>query len=403
MKGFGFLVKYSYANLWRSPKRTMIMILSLSLGTGFIIWNMNFASSGSTEVINKILVQYAGFEQITHPDFYSKKNHKEFNKFRIIKDSDIPELNTFIQSSTRRVVAPVFISGLHKTVGVQLTGIDVEKEAKLTTFNRAITSGRSLNPNASDEVVIGKKLADRIDVKIGDEISVIGQALDGSMANELLKVVGLFDFGGGGLEQALAFTQFSTAHDLMMMKPGTFHELVSFSPSKLGLTSTPKVRVLQWNEIMPELAVSVRFIDNFTLLISCIIVVVVTLGLGNTIMVMFFEREKEFQCLNVIGADSIWVATSIILEVFIIGTLAILLGVLVGYLFSQLFYHYPINIEIFSGGKPIIMGGMVIQPTVRVEAVAKYYWQVPALIYFFLALTTIYPLLRVLRRSSHAI
>ena len=57
MNGFAYLLKYSYRNLFRVPKRTLIMILSLSLGCGFIIWDLNFANSGSREIMNDFLTQ----------------------------------------------------------------------------------------------------------------------------------------------------------------------------------------------------------------------------------------------------------------------------------------------------------------------------------------------------------
>jgi hypothetical protein len=67
------------------------------------------------------------------------------------------------------------------------------------------------------------------------------------------------------------------------------------------------------------------------------------------------------------------------------------------------FYYHPINIELFTGGKPIIMGGMTIVPLVKIYALPQYFWQVPLMIYFFLSLTMIYPLIRLIRRIKNAI
>ena len=60
MNSFAYLLKFSYRNLFRVPKRTLIMILSLSFGCGFIIWDLNFANSGSKEIMKDFLTQYAG-------------------------------------------------------------------------------------------------------------------------------------------------------------------------------------------------------------------------------------------------------------------------------------------------------------------------------------------------------
>lgn len=402
MKGLGFLFKFSYRNLWRAPKRTFIMLLSLCLGTGFIIWDLNFATSGSKEVMKEFLTQYAGRYHITNPGYYDPENRKEFDNYKTISDDEIENKSLF-KKSTRRVTAPVFVSGERKTLGVLLTGLEVDKEMKLSTLARAVTVGKFLNPAGDKEIILGKRLAERINVKPGDEVAVIGQALDGSVANDLMVVVGLLDFGGGDLEESLAFTQFSSAQVLMAMDSSRYHQLVNFDMEHDDLPVLKNVAVTNWTEILPEIGVSVKFIDNFTWVVSFIIVLVLSLGLSNTLMITFFEREKEFQSLNIIGAKASWVTLSLMIEVFLLGTVAIFFGAIIGHLFTTYCYYYPVNIQLFTGGKPIIMGGMIIQPLVRLYPVLDYYWQVPLLIYFFLSTTMIYPLIRVVRRSKNAI
>ena len=402
MRGLGFLLKFSYRNLFRAPKRTLIMVVSLMFGTGFIVWDLNFANSGSREIMKEFLSQYAGFYQITNTEYYGKANRKEFNNYKVISDDMVSD-KTLFDKASRRVTAPVFVSGEKKTLGVLLTGLDVAKELKLSTLSKAVTVGKFLTASGSREIVLGKKLAERINAEIGDEVAVVGQGLDGSVANDLMKVVGYLDFGGGDLEESLAFTQFQTAQELMSMGPSQYHQLVSFDGENEELPVLSGVSVVKWSEILPEIGVSIRFIDNFTWIVSVIIVTVISLGLANTLMITFFEREQEFQSLNIIGAKTSWITTALAIEVFMMGSIAIFLGVICGHLATTFNYYYPINIEIFTNGKPILMGGMTIKPLVRLYPVTKYYWQVPLLIYFFLLLTMIYPLARVIKRSKHAI
>lgn len=402
MNNLAYLIKFSYRNLFRVPKRTLIMVLSLSFGCGFIIWDLNFASSGSREIMKEFLAQYAGQYHITHPEFYDSKNKKEFNPYKTMSDDDLVE-KELITNSTRRAVAPVFISGEKKTLGVLLTGLEVEKELTFSTLYKAVTKGKFLDPQAGKQIVLGKKLAQRIDVDLGDEVVVIGQALDGSVANDLYRVQGLLDFGGGDLEESLAFTQLTSAQELLALPPGRFHQRVSFDLENEVSPKLKNLSVTRWTDILPEISVSLKFIDNFTWIVSVIIVIVVSLGLSNTLMITFFEREQEFTTLNIIGARSKWITMSLIVEVLVMGTVAIILGTLLGFAATTFFNHYPINIELFTGGKPIIMGGMTIAPLIRIYSVSKYYWQVPLMIYFFLILTMIYPLIRVIRRSKNAI
>lgn len=402
MSSLLFLLKYSYRNLWRVPKRTLIMVLSLSIGTGFIIWNLTLATSGSKEVMKEFLSQYSGAYHITHQDYYSRKNFKEFNNYKTLSDDEIGDPGLFEESS-RRVTAPVFISGDKKTLGVLMTGIEVDRELKLSTLHKSVTVGGFLSPSGHKEIIIGKKLSERLGVSIGQEVAVIGQALDGSVANDLLKVVGLLDFGGGDLEESLAFTQFSTAQEFMVMDPTRYHQRVSFDVDRETVPRVPGLAATSWHDLLPEISVSIRFIDKFTWVVSVIIVMVISLGLSNTLMITFFEREQEFQSMSIIGAKASWITKSLLIEVFLMGLISVIFGTLLGFLLTTISHHYPINILIFTDGKPLIMGGMEIQPLIRLYQVDAYFWQVPLLILFFLGLTMVYPLARVIHRSRHAV
>ncbi len=402
MRAFLFLLKFGYRNLWRAPKRTMIMILSLSLASGFIIWDLNFANSGSKEVMKEFLSQYAGRYQLTHPDYYEVANSKLFNNYKVISDEQVTDKSLFA-TSTRRVTAPVFLSGDKKTLGVLMTGIEVESELRLARLRDAITKGDFLSPNGNKEIILGKRLAERLDVRIGGEVAVIGQALDGSVANDLYQVRGFLDFGGGDLEDTLAFTQISSARELLVMGPGQYHQLVQFDMSNEVLPNIPGLKAWSWKELIPEISVSVSFVDNFTWIVSVIIVLVISLGLANTLVITFFEREKEFDALNVLGAKASWVAWSLLIEVTILGIFSMILGCLIGHAATTLCSHYPINLEMFTNGKAIIMGGMTIKPLVRFYPIAQYYWQVPLMMFFFLALSMIYPMIRVMKRRKNAI
>lgn len=402
MKALLFLLKFSYRNLWRAPKRTFIMLLSLTLGTTFIIWDLNFASSGSNEVVKSFLVQYAGRYHVTAPGFYDSKNSKLFDVYRTMKDSQLDD-QKIRRSSTPRVMAPVFLAGQKKTLGVLLTGIDVVEEERLSKLSEALSLGKFLTHDADKEIILGKRLAEKLGLNLGDEVGVIGQALDGSVANDLLKVVGLLDFGGGDFEDTLVFTQLHTAQELMVMPPDIYHQRVSFDMDEETLPVLPGLAVTSWAEILPEVSVSIRFVDRFTWIVACILVLVISLGLANTLMITFFEREKEFTALNIIGAQMSWITRSLLIEVFIIGLTAITLGCILGHFATLLCSVYPINIQVFTSGKPIIMGGMVIEPLVRFYPNYNYYWQVPLMISSILGLTMIYPLYRVIQRSRNAV
>lgn len=402
MSYFNFLLKFSYRNIWREPKRALIMIFSLSLGTAYILWVLNFAEAGSKEVMKDFLAQYSGSYQYTHVDYYPDGNTKRYNPFATISEDDIPQEQK--SKSIPRVVAPVFISGHKKTLGVLLNGTVPEKELMLSKLVEAVKTGRFLDPQKSNEILIGQSLANKIDAQVGDLVALIGQGQDGSVANDLFEVVGLLDFGGGDLEDALSFTTLSSARTFFSMKEGEYHQHINFDMERAPPFSYGKyLQVITWHELLPEISVSIRFIDGFTKTVCIVIVIVISLGLSNTLMVSFLERQKEFEALNIIGANRWWILFTLAIEVFILGTIALIVGLTLGHLFTIINYYYPINLELFTNGKPMYLGGMLLHPYVKIFPVTKYYWQVSILIYLFLVISMIYPSFKIINRGRNAI
>lgn len=395
-----FLFKFSYRNIWREPKRALIMIFSLSLGTAFILWVLNFSEAGSKEVINEFLSQYAGSYQYTHPEYYPQGNTKRYNTFATINTSDIPQEQRV--DSIARVVSPVFISGNKKTLGVLLNGTLPEKELSLSKLHTSVKIGRFLKPLSQNEILLGISLANKIDAKVGDMVALIGQAQDGSVANDLFEVVGLIDFGGGDLEDALSFTTLQSAQTFFSMGPDEYHQHINFDMDR-SPPSSSTLTVTSWHQLLPEISVSIRFIDGFTKIVCIVIVIVISLGLSNTLMISFLERQKEFEALNIIGASRYWILTSLIIEVFLLGTTALLLGLVLGHIFTIINFYYPINLELFTNGKPMFLGGMLIHPYVKIYPVSKYYWQVAILIYLFLVISMIYPSYKIMNRGNDAV
>lgn len=396
-----FLLKFSWRNLGRHPLRTIIMALGLAFGTGYIIFALNFSASASQEIIADFLAQYFGNHQVVAPEYYPDIDKKKFDANYTISDEQVASLP--IETYVRRVTLPIFLSGPRKTLGTLLTGIAPSQELRLSKVSKALSQGRFLTDTGHNEILLGEKLARKLGVKLGDEVAIFGQALDGSVANDMFKLVGLMNFGGGDMEENLAFTNLTSARTLAVIPENRFHQLISFGAFNAPLPAAPMgTEVVSWRTILPEIHGSMNFIDIFTWIVAVIIVVVISLGMGNTLMITFLEREKEFYSLNVIGARSSWIALALGLEVIMLGILGIGTGIIIGNLVTTLFNIYPISLKLFTGGKDIMMGGMAIIPKVRLWHHHHYSWQAPLLVFFFLTLSLIFPIQRIIQRSRRA-
>jgi len=96
-----------------------------------------------------------------------------------------------------RVYSPVLAFRGTKTMGGQLLGVDPGLEGGTTRLGNRVMQGRFIAAAALLEVVVGEGLAEVLDAQVGDEIVLIAQGADGSIANDLFAVVGI---AAGGVQ-----------------------------------------------------------------------------------------------------------------------------------------------------------------------------------------------------------
>ncbi len=390
-----FLILYSYRNLWRTPQRTWPMIIALGLGVCFISLNMNFSRSGIDETRKDFLKHFTGEYTVTNSDYYDEEDKKKFDKYKVINDAMVSN-QELLNSSSPRITNSIYISGNSLTLGSLMIGIDPVVERRFSTIHSSLMTGKFLSDGPANEIVLGAKLARKIGVEVGQEVGLIGQANDGSVANEMMKLVGILDLGGGDLESALSLVHLKDAQKILVMDDN-YHQRILFSdrgksiPSNLSVTS--------WDKILPEVAASMRFSIGFLWLISIMVALLVSVGLGNSFMITFLQREKEFQTLQVIGTNSLWVVTSLLIEGIILVGFGLVIGLILGSLFTWYFHMFPLDMQFLNGGKPLLLGGMKIQPKVRISIFPDPFWQIPLLVLSFFGLSMIHPLLRVINKN----
>ena len=100
-----------------------------------------------------------------------------------------------IEAITFRANAFSMVSSNERTYGVMVIGIDPDKEARVSTLKKLVRKGRYLTQTDTARILVGRLLADNLRVDLGDELTVLGQGRDGSVAAAVFGVTGIFSSG----------------------------------------------------------------------------------------------------------------------------------------------------------------------------------------------------------------
>ncbi|MBN2359626.1 MAG: ABC transporter permease [Deltaproteobacteria bacterium] len=331
-------LRMAWRNIWRQKRRTLITVVTLTLGVAGIVYMHSFGGGMWTAVIRIMTQTTLGNLQI-HGNGYQAEPlvHK------VVPDPVAVEaaLSKALPGARplQRVLGFGLIAAGEISTPAMIVGLQPERE-RATTQLLAVVEGRDLGAEAAGEVVIGKDLAAQLEVKLGQELVLLGEASDGSLANGLFKVVGIADAGSADMNAGSVFLHLADAQEFFALGSGVHQILVSI-PGQGEDVSQPvallrealdlhTLEVLGWTEISPELEGVVRGKRQGFYIFNVLVFVIVGLAILNTMAMSTFERTREFGVMASLGTRRRRILGLMLLESLLQCGVALVVGLALG-------------------------------------------------------------------------
>jgi putative ABC transport system permease protein len=356
-------VKMAWRNIWRNTRRTILTISAIAFASLLLVFMLSFQFGSYETMINTSVKIHTGHLQIQARDYQEKKNIRLVvappAKLAAILES-IPK----VESYTFRGQAFSLISSKERTYGVLVTGIDPAREATVSRLKSLIRKGDYLTGDDSNQALVGSILARNLRADVGDELTVLGQGRDGSIAATVVKIKGIFSSGIDDFDRASLHIPLKTFQAVYSMQ-GAIHEVVAIAASlsdvddiKAAIKSAiPAVRsrkpltVLDWNELMPGLRQSIEMDLISGLIFYLLLVLVVAFSILNTFLMAIFERTRELGVLMAIGTTPGRLTKVLLIESMTLTAIGIAAGIIVGSLITLYFQAHGID---FSGASELL-------------------------------------------------
>ena len=352
-------LKIAFRNIFRQKRRTILtaltMIVGFALSSVFIGWS----DGAYSDIIAMFTQNRIGHIQVHRGGYLDKPSlYKTMSDYESIGQT-IGSVKG-VEAWTPRVYSAGLGSVGEKTTTVQIIGIDVGREIKATRFDKKIVDGWEISAQPAREAVLGKGLARILSATVGGEIVIVSQGADGSIANELYEIVGVAESGDDITGRMACYLHIRDAQELLVLE-GRSHEIVvivSNINDVLKITKTIEanladstLNVAPWHEVAKAFYRAMQADQQGDAIGRIIIMLIVAIGVLNTVLMSVLERTSEYGVLKAIGTKPRQIFWLVICEVLIIALGSIVVGAGLGASINHLLSIYGITMpEEFTYG-----------------------------------------------------
>ena len=395
------LLKLALRNILRQKRRSLLTGLSISGGFVLSVFSFSLTEGTYENAIDFFTRDHTGHIQIHSGDYHERpKIYKTISQPEAVEA--IIKNESKIKAFAPRIFAPALAYAGSETSVVSVIGVDPFLESKASRIEEKVSSGKYFDQEPTgrglSKVMIGAGVSVSLDVGVGDEIVLISQGADGSIANDLFEVVATVGTKSS-FDNMVVYLPLDVAQDFISV-PNEVHEyvLVTANASRSVFLATilqqridlldVDLTVSPWQVIESSFYKSMRADQQGNYFILAIIIFLVCIGVLNTVLMSVLERTREFGVLIAIGSRPNDIFKMIFIETILLATLSMLFGLIL--VVPLLIFLTQIG---FALPEPIDMGGVQFQDLKGSVSVTVLL--VPALIiYGFASVVTIIPGLR---------
>ena len=323
----------AWRNLWRNHRRTLIMLSAITVGVWAMIFMTALMRGMVDDMLHNGIRNLPGEVQIHHPQYRddpSINNSIAAPDEKLLKALQSPEVKAW----TNRVRVPAVISSERDSRGVTLVGVEPVSEVQLGFDSDSIIEGRFLKDGNDSGLIIGAKLAERLETRLGKRIVIMSQDPDNNIADRGFRIVGIYKAKMASLEEMYVYAGLATVQKLLNLGDkvseiaitGDDYRHVEGWYPVIKKATDENVQALPWYEADTYLGSMLAMMDGFVLVWIVVIFLALSFGLVNTLVMAVFERTREIGLMQALGMRPSLILYQILIESFLLLSIGLLLG-----------------------------------------------------------------------------
>ncbi len=330
------LWKIAFRDLTRHQRRTILTLVAVALGIALLVVTSGVIAGMTDGAVGNGIRLQTGHVQVQAASYDEDK--LGLSRDELLSDPQ-SQVARALSIKGVRVASPLLWVnanlGRHdQSVNVRVFGIPPTSQA-FEPIRKNIIAGRFLLPEDAQTILIGQRLADQLDLSIGQEISLLASTADGDPNDMTFTICGLYDNGIPTFDESSVYVPMTSLQSLTRTD-GLASTILILLDSKQNADQVaealqaPGIKTLTWRDLNEELLSAIEATMGFVYMIYLIVLAVVAVVIANTLLMATFERTREIGILASLGMKRRQILATFMLEATILGLIGVLIGDLLG-------------------------------------------------------------------------
>jgi ABC-type lipoprotein release transport system permease subunit len=370
------LWRLSWKNVWRNKLRSIVVIIAITLGVFAGVFFMAFMNGMVEDRVNKLIGTEVAHIQVHKPEFLENSDFT----LRISEADSL--LNSFrtvphVKAATKRIIILSMVASAETGTGVKINGVVPEEEQKVSNISERLISGNYFTGKQKNPVVIGKRLAEKLDVGLKNKIVITIQDASKDITSGAFRIAGIFETDNYMFDETSIFVRYDDLCRLSGLQGNEAHEIAILLDNNENcdvvkqalVKNIPDLEVKAWLEISPEGGYLVGMMDQYMAIFMIIILLALCFGIINTMLMVVLERIRELGMLMAVGMSKAKVFLMIMLETIYLSLTGGLAGIVLAYAVCSHFEKAGIDLYFWKDAFESVGYSSFVYPTIHIKMI----------------------------------
>jgi putative ABC transport system permease protein len=390
----------AWRNLWRHPVRSGLILLSVAIGfsSGLFVLAVY---QGMIESRFRTVID----SEVGHVQFHASGFKPDLELAHFLPGSsrllEALEKDPLVRAFGTRSVTEGMLTTTLGTTGIVVQGVDFSSEDNLSKLSNKLIEGNIDTYSAYRRIVIGKKLADKQQLRLGSTVVLLVVDSSGELVSAAFRIGGLFRSSNAPFDLRNVYIDKTVLNELLgigeqahecvvlLKKDDSTDIFVSEYQKKF-----PMLVVEGWRTLSSETDLLISAVDGYAIIVLSLIFVALSFGIINTLLMSVLERTREFGMVMALGMNRARVFLLVMWETILLVLGGLPAGGLIAWWVIDHFRSVGID---FSKRSPDLMRSFGFESVLYPFFPARQLFPIAVIVFATTVISALFPAWRVLR------